>query len=126
MALSLSQWELAGKSFFSATIRDISERKLAEQTILQQRELLSNMIESIPIGIFAKDAKNDYQFSIWNKGMENIFGIVGDDVLDKSDFDIINLKEEAQYYRDTDIAVMDGHETIDIPSEDIVTSEGNE
>ena len=46
------------------------------------------MIQAMPIGIFAKDAKNEFQFTIWNEGMRHIFGVSGEELLGKTDFDL--------------------------------------
>lgn len=103
--------------------RDITERKRDEQTILQQREFLSTIIESMPLGLFAKDAKNDYQFTIWNRAMYELFGASPAQMIGKTDYEI-NTKKDADLYRETDVAVMARKEVVDIPVEEIVTPNG--
>jgi len=102
---------------------DITERKEAEQQMAQQSEFLSTVMDNMPIGIFAKDVKDDYRFSIWNPKVEEIFGSEFAEMINKSDYDFFP-KEEADYYRQTDEAVMAGKEIIDIPVEEVTTKNG--
>ncbi|UCG24759.1 MAG: PAS domain-containing protein, partial [Chloroflexota bacterium] len=115
--------EDANRSLENKVAARTEELEESRKEITDQLSFFQTIMEAMPIGIFAKDVENDYQFSIWNKQMELIFGVSSEEMLGKTDFDI-NLGEEAQAFRDTDIAVMDGHEVIDIPSEEILTQQG--
>ncbi len=107
-----------------ATLEDITERKQAEQTIARQRELLNKIIDNLPVGVFAKDAQDDYRFTIFNAKMEEMFGIQRQDMLGKNDYNLFADKKEADSYRQMDISVMGGGQVVDIPVEVVTTQRG--
>lgn len=90
----------------------------------QQKEFLSKIINILPVGLFAKDIKNEYRFSIWNAKMEEMFGAKAEEMLGKNDYDFFSDKEEADYYRQTDISVMEAAQIVDIPVEEVTTRYG--
>ena len=53
-----------------------AERDRIEKESIQQKELLSTVIDALPLGIFVKDVKKDYRFIIWNTQMETLLPIV--------------------------------------------------
>lgn len=85
--------------------------------------LLMDVIENLPIGVFGKDANDNYRFVIWNKKIEAIFGNHRKQMLGKTDYDFFE-KNEADYYRQTDVAVMEKGEVVDIQIEQVSTSFG--
>lgn len=90
---------------------------------LLDNSFLEDVMENIPVGIFAKNASDDFRFVIWNKEMENIFGNHRSEMLGKTDYDFFE-KEEADYYRQYDISIMNQNEVVDIPLEEVSTSKG--
>ncbi|MGI9086445.1 MAG: PAS domain S-box protein [Chthoniobacterales bacterium] len=54
--LSLSAWKTGDEMFFTGIIRDISERKLAEETLQNEREFLTALFENVADGIVSCDA----------------------------------------------------------------------
>lgn len=100
-----------------------ADRNVVEQKVVQQQELLSTVIDAIPLGVFVKTVQDDYRFAIWNTQMELFFETDRDNVLGNSDYDLFD-KEKADYFRSTDVAVMDGRKLVDIPVEEVPTSEG--
>jgi len=105
------------------SIRDITEQKLAEEIIIRQKEFLSNIIENIPIGVFAKDVNHNYSFSLWNSQMEKQCTRQREKILGKTDFDLVS-PEQAQQFRQIDVAVMKNGKILDIPEEIIEISQG--
>ena len=82
--------------------------------------LLLEIIDKLPIAVFAKDPKDDYKFVIWNAKMAQLFGIPQQQILDTTDFDLFEDIEEAKNFRKMDEEVIANGETIDI--EEIVST----
>ena len=85
---------------------DINERRLAEENLRQNRNMLDNILNSIPQSVFWKDKNSNYlgcntQFSK-AVGLQNPEEIIG-----MSDFGLPWSKEEAEAYRADDRFVMD-------------------
>lgn len=90
----------------------------------QLLNLYRTIVDFVPISIFAKDVQDDYNYIIWNKELERVFGNKSEDTLGINDFQLFKKKEEAQYFRDIDTSVMQGHEIVDIPQENLATKNG--
>ncbi|MCB0211826.1 MAG: PAS domain S-box protein [Anaerolineae bacterium] len=99
-----------------------AERGEIEQDSIQQKELLTTVIDALPFGIFVKDVKNDYRFIIWNTQMETFFETERTNILGNSDYDLFD-KQKADYFRSTDMEVMNGRELFDISMEEVPTSQ---
>ncbi len=67
-----------------AVIEDISARKWAEVEMQTEKRLLERLINSSVDGIFAFD--RDGFFTVWNPGMERIFGVSAKEALGRSAF----------------------------------------
>ncbi|OQW94362.1 MAG: hypothetical protein BWK79_06260, partial [Beggiatoa sp. IS2] len=106
------------------SFRDITERKLAEKTLKQQKALLDKIIESFPVGVFAKDIRQNYRFVIWNRKMEQLFSKSRSDMLGKSDYDLFTDVEEAKRYRQLDEQIVAEGQLIEIPVETVTTPQG--
>jgi PAS domain S-box-containing protein len=77
--LSLAHWKLGGKSYFSASIRDITERKQAEQAIRDSEERIRSIVEIAPDAIISIDGEQN--IVMFNTKAEEIFGYSVDEVL---------------------------------------------
>ncbi len=75
--LSISHWHSQNHIYFTAILRDISDRKLAEKQLQQ----LAVIIESADDAIISKDL-NGVILS-WNPGAEKMFGYLADEVIGK-------------------------------------------
>ncbi|MCB9098797.1 MAG: GAF domain-containing protein [Anaerolineales bacterium] len=102
---------------------DITAHRHTEQELLHQKELLSRIIDALPVGIFAKDVQADYRFTVWNKKIEEIFEIEREKILGRNDYDFFDAAD-ADYIHLTDEAVMKEGEVMDIPQEEITTNHG--
>lgn len=100
-------------------IRDITQRKLAENKVKELNILKNSIIENLPSMLFVKDTK-DYQYVEWNKAAEELTGIIKQDVLGKNDFNFWP-NEEAQFFIDKDKEVIKNKKLFDIPEESITT-----
>jgi PAS domain S-box-containing protein len=72
MELSLSFWEESGKLYFSAIIRDITQRKNTEKSLLRERQHLLTILETVEDGILACD--EDGNLTFFNRAARKLLG----------------------------------------------------
>ena len=78
--------EINNKILVLCIIRDITERKKAEETITHERELLHNLMKYLPDTIYFKDVHS--RFTRINKAQSEVLGLNRpDEALGKTDFD---------------------------------------
>jgi PAS domain S-box-containing protein len=86
--------------------RQIRERKRAEQALRESQAVLTQILDSIPQGIFWKD--RDCVYRGCNKVLAKTLGFsASDQVIGKTDFDLSWPQEEAEAYRADDQDVME-------------------
>lgn len=87
-----------------AALMDITERKLTEEKLQNERNLLRTLIDHIPDGIYVKD--KDGRFILYNKSVAEYWCTKGvTDLLGKTDFDILP-QTTAQSYFDEERKIM--------------------
>ena len=82
------------------------------------RSFLQRMLDHLPVALFCKDARNDFQNVFWNSTCERMFGHSALAVVGKSDFDIYK-HDEAEFFRKIDIETMRSGKTYYVPEEPI-------
>jgi PAS domain S-box-containing protein len=103
--------EYGNREYICAFARDITERKQAEQTLREQGELLSKVVESVPHSVFWKDRASIYlgcnsRFAR-ESGVHSPSQIIG-----KTDFDLAWKHEEAEFFRQCDQQVMSENQSM--------------
>jgi len=88
--------EVEGGKFYQSIIRDITERKRAEEEIRRTHAFLDTIIENIPDMILIKDAK-DLRFLHANKASEELTGVLRGERIGKTAYDFFP-KEEADLF----------------------------
>ena len=89
----------------ASSIRDITERKQAEQALQDNRRLLQLVMDNIPQAVFWKDKELTYLGA--NQAFAEDAGLaLAQDLVDKTDFDM-PWKEQAELYRADDQKVLD-------------------
>lgn len=96
---------------------------IRHKEMVSQKALLDTLLNNMPLAIFAKDVKNDYRWVLLNKMAEKMFCVKEADLLGKMDYDYFP-KDEADFFRATDIQVMANRKLVDIPSEPVTTPQG--
>lgn len=107
--------ELTG---FRGVDRDITERRLAEETILKERTLLRTLIDNLPNAVFVKD--QNYRKIIANpvhlsevRGHLKYLGKNPDiDILNKTDFEVFPKKLAEKFYKDDQKVIKNGQAII--------------
>jgi PAS domain S-box-containing protein len=97
-----------------AFVLDITERKKAEESLIQSQKLLQDIINGFPSPIFVKDTEG--RFLTVNKNLEELLGVKNEELKGKTDYDIIT-KELADYYRDNDQKVLEEGKSLAIEEE---------
>jgi PAS domain S-box-containing protein len=94
-----------------AVARDITKQKAILCELEAQRELLNNVLSNVPASIFWKD-RNSVYLGV-NKQFAHDTGLQSpDELIGKSDYDLAWTKEEADFYRECDLKVMDDGEAM--------------
>ncbi len=84
---------------------------------------LEAVIDNLPVGLFAKDASNDFRFVLWNKKQEEITTITREQALGKHDFELFS-QDSAEYFREVDEAVLSRKRKLEVSEEIVDTPSG--
>lgn len=85
--------------------------------------IFEEIIDNLPVALFAKDASDDFRFILWNKKQEDITTIKRSRALGRNDKKLFS-KESAKYFREMDESVIRKGTAVTIPQEIIETDEG--
>jgi len=107
---------------FIVLLSDITERKMAEESLRESREFLSTIIDNIPNMIFIKEAET-LRFVRFNSAGEKLLGYKIEDMIGKNDYDFFP-KEQADFFTNKDREVLASGCMLDIPEEKIETDSG--
>ena len=94
--LSLASWKMGEETFFTAIVRDITDRKRAEREIEERRTYLEGVLREAPDAIVTLDAH--HRIMEWNTGAEKLFGYSPEEVIGQNLDDLItnpDVYEEA-------------------------------
>ncbi|MFA6404302.1 MAG: PAS domain S-box protein [Salinivirgaceae bacterium] len=116
--------DIDGNQRSSMVVRDITERKHAEETLVEERNLLRTLIDNLPVGIFVKDI--EYRKIIANKlhissTLKNLSALGLDpntDLIGKTDFEVTTRELAEKYFVDDQKVVRDGEVIINKEEEE--------
>lgn len=109
----------AGYTGVVEVIRDITKRKLIEETLEEVNELKNSIVENLPAMLFVKTT-DDHRYVEWNKEAEEITGLKREEVLGNNDYDFFT-EDEAAFFLEKDKKVINEKKLHDIPEETIHT-----
>lgn len=96
-----------GHNYYIAISHEITRRVNAERELLHERELLQNLMDSMPDTIYFKDREG--KFTRINQAQARILGLAKpDDALGKSDFDFFDEIHAAEAYKDEQQIIATG------------------
>ncbi|MCK9150468.1 PAS domain S-box protein [Methanobacterium alcaliphilum] len=105
-------------------LEDITNLKLREISLKENKQFLENIIENIPDIIFVKTA-DELKFKRVNKAAEEIWGYKREELLGKTDYDFFT-KDEADFYTKKDREVLTRKKLVFIPEETVHTKYSGE
>jgi diguanylate cyclase (GGDEF)-like protein/PAS domain S-box-containing protein len=107
---------------FFGTATDVTEREIAEEAILIEREFLRGIIDTDPNLIFVKNEEG--AFSLANNALAECFGTTVEDLIGKRDTDFTPTSEQAATYATADRQVLDSSDERFIAEEQILNASG--
>ena len=86
-------------------------------------DILNLIVDSLPAALFVKSVQENYRYVIWNRRAEELFGFPSDDLMLKNDYDLFP-QAEADFFRQTDINVMQSGSIVEIAEEPVTSPRG--
>jgi len=114
-------WE--GEVLRFCICQDISDRKQAEQELATTRNFLQQVLDYLPMAVFAKDAQT-LQFTLWNNACIELMGYQPDQVLGKTDYELFPAAQ-ADICVANDRAAIQSRRVVEVPEEPIVAADGS-
>lgn len=104
---------------------DISELKSIEAQLTEQKELMENVLETVPVRIFWKDLQGQYlganRLFLVDAQLENQQQLLG-----KTDYDLPWQDSQGDYYFQTDMAIIQSGQSTLTQQESYVDNDGSE
>jgi two-component system, cell cycle sensor histidine kinase and response regulator CckA len=88
---SISRSEVNGRAYYTLLVRDITERKRAEQQILEQAALLDKATDAIMV----RDMEDRILY--WNQAAERLYGWSLEEVLGRSARELFSMKSTPEF-----------------------------
>ena len=105
----------------SALRKQIAERRYAEEELRNSQVFLDSILDNMPDMLFVKDAQ-DLRFVRFNRAGEELTGYTQDEMLGKTDYDIVP-REDANSFVAHDRAVLTSGRLVEIPEETVQTKD---
>lgn len=93
-----------GKNDVICFIRDVTAQVTAEKEVLKLQKFLQSIVDNLPVGLFVKDATDDYRYIFYNDRMADFYGDDYGYQLGKNDYETND--PEADLYRREDEQVI--------------------
>jgi PAS domain S-box-containing protein len=110
-----ARFAVSGKDEVVVIVRDITDRKAADEALHTQRAFLRQVIDAIPSLVFAKDREGRY--ILGNQATADRYNVTVDELVGKTDAELNLIPEEVAQYRESDRAVFDTGQPQFIPVE---------
>jgi PAS domain S-box-containing protein len=94
-------------------VTDLTERKVAEEALAQERRLLETLMNNLPDAIYFKD--RDSRFLAINAGLGKRHGLTNpSDAVGKTDFDFFTREHAEQAFRDEQQVIITGQPIVNV------------
>ena len=103
-------------------MRDVTERKRAEQKTQRSEALLRQVIDTDPNFIFIKDRAG--RFTLANQALADAYGTTVEGLLGKADADFNANADEVEQFHRVDLMVMDSLQEHIVPEERLTDAQG--
>ncbi len=87
---SVSRGEAAGRRFHAVVVRDVTERRRADERIREQAALIDQASDAILV----RDLKHNILF--WNRGAENLYGWTSDEAIGRNDAELLGRSSSVE------------------------------
>lgn len=74
--------------------------------LIYQKNLLFFLLDYLPVGVFVKDCKDSFKYVIWNKKMEEYYGIPWRDAIGRTDADVHANTTLSEMFYDEDLKLV--------------------
>ncbi len=91
---------------------DITELEQAKLEEMEARKVLSVLLDTLPAGIVAKDADNDFRYTLCNRFFAEMTGLEAQSILGMQDYEINLFAEQTAQLREEDARVMDSEQPV--------------
>lgn len=123
-AIKAPIYDSKNKPLMIVTIaEDVTEKHKQELEILHARNFLNEIIDNLPVALYAKDY--DGKYILWNKKCTEIFGKTAKEVLGKTHYNDSLNPEQKEFIAMQDSKVFDMRKELDIPQELVSTQSGD-
>jgi PAS domain S-box-containing protein len=95
--LFITRFEVEGEILFSSFIRDITDRKAAQEALLESESKLSILVNTLPVVPYTTQFNANYSFSYISDRIETLFGYNTNEVLKSDDFWVSHIFEDDLY-----------------------------
>ncbi len=99
-----------GKQILFTTVKDITERKLAEEALLESKEFLNKIIDSIGDPIFVKD--NQHRLVMVNDAKCRLAGHTREELLGRTDCDTLSNDQRDISWKKDELVLETGKENV--------------
>jgi PAS domain S-box-containing protein len=89
-------------------IKDLTRLRQAGEEIAAQQAILAALIETMPLGIVAKDLDHDLRYVVWNRYMEEELGLAKAEVIGQLDREVFATEFAEEMRRQDRIAATRG------------------
>jgi PAS domain S-box-containing protein len=119
--LSIVPINVGGESFYCAFLRDISERKRAEEALKDSQALYHSLVENLPLNVWRKDLSGHFTFA--NGKFCEIMGLPVHEILGKTVFDFYSADLAEKYTRDDQRVIHTGQPFEDVEEHRVRSAE---
>lgn len=105
-----------GRPAILAAVFDMTHEQKLQRELRLARSFLGNMVEGVPVAMFAKDAATG-RFTFFNSAAERVFGVTRDKIVGKTSLEIFDAEQARQFLDQDALALAAGPEgiTVDTP-----------
>ncbi len=119
--ITAAPFKIDGKRYVLGIARDITEKIESKKLLAQREELLSTLMQTIPIPIFYKDL--ELRFIDGNEAFFEFFELKPSDIIGKTGFDIWD-RDYAREFNEADLKTLN-ERSLQIDEYDLVDKFGN-